>query len=130
MFPKKTHLVSGKILSKISKSIQEKKIKENSKDLTHYQKRSRHPYFTLSLHDEVLHVPLLFVGKNIGKQIKNDFIRHVDLYPTILDLISLKYNEENIDGKSFFPFENKNRIEELFSYFYNFLFLKVFQKKV
>ena len=49
LFPKKTHLVSGKILSKISKSIQEKKIKENSKDLTHYQKRSRHPYFTLSL---------------------------------------------------------------------------------
>jgi len=116
LLPKQTHNISGKVLSKISKSIKEKKIQENSLNLTDYQKRSRDPYFTLSLHDELLHVPLLFVGKNIGKQIKSNFIRHVDLYPTILDLISLKYNEEDIDGKSFFPFENKNGIEELFSY--------------
>lgn len=116
LFPKKSYLVSGKVLSKISKSIQEKKIKENGKDLTHYQKRSRYPYFTLSLHDEVLHVPLLFVGKNIGKQIKNDFIRHVDLYPTILDLINFDYDDKMIDGRSFFPFEKDTNYDELFSY--------------
>ncbi len=114
--PKQTHNISGKVLSKISRYIKEKKIQENSFDLTDYQKRSRAPYFSLSLYDEVLHVPLLFVGKNIESKIKNEFIRHVDLYPTILDLISLNYDNEDIDGKSFFPFENESRNEELFSY--------------
>ena len=116
ILPKQTHLISGKILSKISKSVKEKKIQNNSASLNNYQKRSREPYFTLSLHDELLHVPLLFVGKNIIKKISNDFIRHVDLYPTILDLLDLDYNTKDIDGKSFFPFENETNDEELFSY--------------
>jgi arylsulfatase A-like enzyme len=116
LLPKQTHIISGKILSKISKSIKEKNIQNSSTDLNNYQKRSRDPYFTLSLHDELLHVPLLFVGKNIVKKINYEFIRHVDLYPTILDLLGLDYNINDIDGKSFFPFENQTSNEELISY--------------
>ena len=113
--PKETHNISGRILSKISKSIKEKKIKDNSINLSNYQKRSRDPYFTLSLFDELLHVPLLFVGKGVTNKIKLDFIRHVDLYPTILDLLNLKYNSK-IDGISFFPFTKNFEEQELISY--------------
>jgi len=114
ILPKNTHSISGKILSKISNSIKEKKIKDNSVNLSSYQKRSRDPYFTLSLFDELLHVPLLFVGKGVTSKIQSNFIRHVDLYPTILDLLDLE-NTSKIDGKSFFPF-TKNFEEELVSY--------------
>ena len=116
LLPKETHKISGKILSKISNSIKEKEIKKNSIDLNNYQKRSRDPYFTLSLFDELLHVPLLFVGSNIPKMINSNFIRHVDLYPTILNSLNLEYNKKKIDGMSFFPFSNSIKTEEIFSY--------------
>ena len=116
ILPKQTHKISGKILSKISKSIKEKEIKKKSLNLNNYQKRSRDPYFTLSLFDELLHVPLLFVGSNIPKMINSNFIRHVDLYPTILNSLNLEYNKKKIDGMSFFPFSNSIKTEEIFSY--------------
>lgn len=116
ILPKQTHKILGKILSKVSKFIKEKEIKKKSLNLNNYQKRSRDPYFTLSLFDELLHVPLLFVGVDITKNINSNFIRHVDLYPTILDLLGLEYNLKRIDGISFFPFSNSINIEEMVSY--------------
>ena len=116
ILPKQTHKISGKILSKISKSIKEKKIEKKSLNLNNYQKRSRDPYFTLSLFDELLHVPLLFVGPGITKNINSNFIRHVDLYPTILDSLNLEYDSKRIDGKSFFPFSKSINTEEMVSY--------------
>jgi arylsulfatase A-like enzyme len=116
ILPKQTHKISGKILSKISKSIKEKEIKKKSLNLNNYQKRSRDPYFTLSLFDELLHVPLLFVGAGITKNINSNFIRHVDLYPTILDSLSLEYNPKRIDGTSFFPFSKSINTKEIVSY--------------
>ena len=65
ILPKKSLKLGSKVLSKISQSIGENRIKKIPEDMTNYQKRSRDPYFTLSLFDELLHVPLLFVGKDI-----------------------------------------------------------------
>ena len=54
----------GQFLYNIRKSVGKKKFNKSNEKLTNYQKRSRDPYFTLSLFDELIHVPLLFVGNS------------------------------------------------------------------
>ena len=79
--------------------------------LTPFQIRSRLPFFTLSLFDEALHVPLLFVGKNIKHQLIPNQVSSVDIFPTIANLIDSPIKEK-IHGKNLLPHSQKSNDEE------------------
>ena len=89
LLPKSAHKIGGKFLHNIRKSVGKSKLEKSNKTLTNYEKRSRDPYFTLSLYDELIHVPLLFVGSSINPQIIKKQARHVDICSTIYDLLGI-----------------------------------------
>ena len=56
-----------------------------------------------SIYDELIKVPLIFYNKDIvpiGKSIKQ--VRQIDIFPTLLDLINIKYDNK-VEGESFLP---------------------------
>jgi len=68
--------------------------------LTPYEMRSFNTRAGIELYDELIKVPLIFYGKNVNsKRNISDLVRHVDIFPTILDIIKIK-NEEKTDGRS------------------------------
>lgn len=56
-----------------------------------------------SIYDELIKVPLIFFNKDVvpkGKSIKQ--VRQIDIFPTILDLINIKYKNK-VEGVSVLP---------------------------
>ena len=124
ILPKSTHKVGGKILSNIRKSVGDKKLNKSNKKLTNYQKRSRDPYFTLSLFDEMIHVPLLFVGNSIKPKIITKQVRHVDISPTIYELLDIPLDRKTI-GKSLISLDDESSQEENLNYLHTMPFQKL-----
>tara|TARA_B100000953_G_scaffold104857_1_gene85909 strand:+ start:890 stop:2329 length:1440 start_codon:yes stop_codon:yes gene_type:complete len=124
ILPKSTHKVGGKILSNIRKSVGDKKLNKSNKKLTNYQRRSRDPYFTLSLFDEMIHVPLLFVGNSIKAKIITKQVRHVDISPTIYELLDIPLDRK-ISGKSLISLDDKRSQEENLNYLHTMPFQKL-----
>ena len=63
-----------------------------------------------SLFDELLLVPLLFVGNGCkSKKIKQQ-VRTVDILPTLLDILKIEFDEKKIDGKSLQDLMNGKKI--------------------
>ena len=124
ILPKSTHKVGGKILSSIRKSVGDKKLNKSNKKLTNYQKRSRDPYFTLSLFDEMIHVPLLFVGNSIKPKIITKQVRHVDISPTIYELLDIPLDRKTI-GKSLISLDDESSQEENLNYLHTMPFQKL-----
>ena len=124
ILPKSTHKVGGKILSNIRKSVGDKKLNKSNKKLTNYQKRSRDPYFTLSLFDEMIHVPLLFVGNSIKPKIITKQVRHVDISPTIYELLDIPLDRK-ISGKSLISLDDESSQEENPNYLHTMPYLKL-----
>ncbi len=112
ILPKNLHNIGGKTLYKIRKISAEKKVKENEKKLTDYQSRSRESYFIQSLYDEILHVPILFVGDKIKPNIISDLVTHVDIFPTVCEYIGINKKDES-DGRSLMPLMNNEGIDEI-----------------
>jgi arylsulfatase A-like enzyme len=96
-----------------------KKQKIDELNLSPYQKRvlmeSRmeegHRMF-----DDLLKVPLIFSGLNVpsNKKILQQ-VRHVDIFPTIEDIISLP-KKQNVDGYSLLPLMQDKLLEEIPAY--------------
>ena len=119
ILPKSAHKLGGQFLHNIRKSAGKRRLEKSNKELSNYEKRSRDPYFTLSLFDELLHVPLLFVGNSISPEIIKKQSRHVDILPTLLNLanitnhekikkdLSKKDQEKKKDAKNIFEKINK-----------------------
>tara|TARA_Y100001960_G_scaffold194509_1_gene203619 strand:- start:284 stop:1195 length:912 start_codon:yes stop_codon:yes gene_type:complete len=112
ILPKSAHKFGGQFLYNIRKSVGKRRLEKSNKELSNYEKRSRDPYFTLSLFDELLHVPLLFVGNSISPGIIKKQSRHVDILPTLLNLINIK-NHEKIDGQDLISKIDKESIQYL-----------------
>lgn len=65
------------------------------------------------LFDDLVHIPLLFVGKGIPpKGSVQNLVRSVDIFPTICDLIEIPVNK-NLDGRSLKPILKNQQIEEI-----------------
>ena len=65
------------------------------------------------LYDEKLRVPLLFVGKNIEKNIIfSKQVRLIDVLPSICFLSKIKFDYTSIDGKNLFPIKSENIFSE------------------
>jgi arylsulfatase A-like enzyme len=68
------------------------------------------------LFDELLLVPLLFVGNGCkSKKIKQQ-IRTVDILPTLLDILKIEFDEKKIDGKSLQGLMNGKKSNENIAY--------------
>ena len=142
ILPDVAHNTSGKLFGKIKKSLGNIKENQSNKLLTNSQKRSRDPYFTLSLYDEMLHIPFFISGLNLKSKIISKQISTLQIFPTIFSLTEIsyrktKYNEslvELINGndmieKEIFlhtiPYEEKSSLDRIglrtnkFKYFRN-----------
>jgi len=115
LLPKSAHKIGGQFLSNIRKSVGKRKLNRSNKKLTNYQKRSRDPYFTLSLFDEMIHVPLLFAGNLIKPRVITKQVRHVDIFPTIYELLGIPLDIK-ISGKSLVSLANESSQEENLNY--------------
>jgi arylsulfatase A-like enzyme len=63
------------------------------------------------LYEEVIHVPLILMGKGLseGKKI-NSFVQHIDIVPTILEILKINPSLFHLDGMSLIPLiQKKNR---------------------
>ena len=55
------------------------------------------------LYDESIHVPLIFNNLPVeGKRIKG-FVQHVDIVPTLLDILNIPFEESKFDGITLVP---------------------------
>ena len=68
------------------------------------------------LFDEVIHVPLIFVGKESPKMKIPNLVRHVDIFPTVSSMIGLSYDESNFDGKNLVPIMKGSKTNDLIAY--------------
>ena len=123
LLPKSAHKIGGQFLSNVRKSVGKRKLNKDNQKLTNYQKRSRDPYFTLSLFDEMIHIPLLFVGNLIKPGIITKQVRHIDIFPTICELLGIPLNIK-ISGKSLVSLDNESSQDENPNYLHTMPFQK------
>lgn len=112
LYPAKKLL--GSLLRKVRKKSKFSQISNLS--LTSYEKRilleSRMGYGH-RMYDDLIHVPLVFSGYGVPKDTKiSNLVRHVDIFPTILDIISTIDNSKK-DGVSLFPLFSNVQVDEL-----------------
>ena len=113
IMPKSTHKFGAKMIMGVKNRIRDSRLKQANKGLTAYQIRSRLPYFRLTLFDEAIRVPLLFVSDNISANRISQQVTNVDIFPTILDIIGIDYSiPKDRDGRSLVPFFSSQKIEE------------------
>ena len=68
------------------------------------------------VYDETIRVPLIIAGCNItSHKIVPDLVRHVDIFPTLLDILELPKNN-NVDGRSLLPLFSGKKLEEIPAY--------------
>lgn len=90
-----------------------------NKNLTHYEKRNltsekfnvKHDLF-----DELLLVPLLFVGNGCKVERINQQVRTVDLVPTLLEILKIKVDGNELDGQSLYGLMNGEKSYEQIAY--------------
>ena len=122
--PRSLHKVGGKFSGKVKNTIGRIKQSSTNVGLTSYQKRSRDPYFTLSLYDELIRVPLLFVGTSIKPRIITKQVRHIDIFPTIFELMDIPLDIK-ISGKSLVSATNEISEEEEPNYLHTMPYQKL-----
>ncbi len=65
------------------------------------------------LYDDLVHIPLIFSGGPItSNKIISQQVRHVDIFPTIIDILGLSHSEKSIHGQSLFPLIVGKQLEE------------------
>lgn len=93
--------------------IQNLNLKEHEKRGLLWQ-RSDKDHF---LFDDVLHVPLVFLGYGIKNNVKiSQQVRTIDIFPTICEIIGLSNRDNEIDGRSLLPLIEGNKSKELPNY--------------
>ena len=124
LLPKSAHKIGGQFLSNIRKSVGKRKLNRSNQKLTNCQKRSRDPYYTLSLFDEMIHVPLLFAGNLIKPRVITKQVRHIDIFPTICELLDIPLDVK-ISGKSLVSLANESLQEENPNYLHTMPYQKL-----
>ena len=101
-------------MRKTAKEIRMKKLKNK---FTEYELRSVKNRGKTELYDDTIHVPLIFSGFGIKNNlIINDLVRHIDIFPTISEIVNLENLKSKIDGRSLVPLLNKESLKELPAY--------------
>ena len=101
------------IMKKTAAGIRKKNLE---KKLSELELRSFNDRNQDVLFDEIIHVPLIFVGKDIPKMKISSLVRHVDILPTVFSLIGLSYNESDFDGQNLVPIMKGDQTNDLIAY--------------
>lgn len=108
--------IGTKALLNLRFATQTYKKEKLKRSLSPYELRSFNSRSMLDLFDEIIRVPLLFVGSKVPtNKIINNLVRHVDVFPTILDLVEIE-NKTNCDGRTLQPLIRDETQEELPAY--------------
>ena len=102
-------------MGKIKNTVGKIKTDYSGKALTSYQKRSRDPYFTLSLYDELLHIPFFIKGKQLPSRNISNQVSNLDIFPTIFEVLGIPYKHYKF-GRSLCPLIYKQKFidEDIF----------------
>ena len=86
--------------------------KRKLKDLDKYETRSFKTRTKTELFDELIRIPLIFSGFGIKSNDVSSLVRHVDIFPTIFDIIGIPLKNK-YHGRSLLPLIKGNKIEEI-----------------
>jgi arylsulfatase A-like enzyme len=99
------------LIREISKIFQKQKL---SKQLSSNELRTLIPRGSKTLFEETQHIPLLFLSNKIKKSMTiEDIVTGVDILPTILNLLSIKHNDPNLDGRDLTPLFDGKEIDDV-----------------
>jgi arylsulfatase A-like enzyme len=120
--PKKFDSIKNKVFFNLVEQKRTQQTNDSKKlSLTSYQKRNLlSQKFNLehNLFDELVRVPLIFAGCGVEKnKIIDTQVRSVDIFPTLLSILNLKFDEKSLDGKNLLPLLNSKKLDELIAYF-------------
>jgi len=102
------------LMRKASREIRMHKLK---KELSEYELRSLNNRGKSELFEETIRVPLIFAGYGIKNHlIFDNLVRHVDIFPTISEIVNLQNNNYQKDGRSLVPLLNNDKMDELPAY--------------
>ena len=88
-------------------------------NLNHYEERNltSEKFSTEhSLFDELLLVPLIFAGSECKSKRVYQQVRTVDILPTLLEILKIKFNENELDGHSLYGLMNGEKNDENIAY--------------
>jgi arylsulfatase A-like enzyme len=102
-----------KFFKKISRFVAKIKNKIVYSNLEQRSFRGRNEDF---LFDDLIHVPLVFTGKDIPNIEISNLVRHVDILPTIYSLLSITFEKNKFDGINLTPYFQNNPVDELIAY--------------
>jgi len=120
--PKKFDSIKNKVFFNLVEQKRAKQTNESNKlTLTSYQKRNLLSQKFNPVHDlfdELVRVPLIFAGYGVEKnKIIDSQVRSVDIFPTLLSVLDLKFDNKSIDGKNLLPLLTDQKFDELIAYF-------------
>jgi len=112
IMPRSTHKIGTKMIVNLRNKIRDSRLKKVNKGSSPYEIRSRLPYVTLSIFDEAIRIPLLFVGYNTpNRKIISQQVSGVDIFPTIFEIVGIDYTQKT-DGRSLVPLFKDMEFEE------------------
>ena len=98
----------------LKKSYKYNKLK---KHLTEDQLRTLNARGQWHLYDELIRIPLIFTGQGIpSSKIISEQVRHVDIFPTIIDILKISGLRNTINGQSLAPLFVGKSLEEIPAY--------------
>ena len=115
LLPKSAHKIGGKFLYNVRKSIGKRKLEKSNRTLTNYEKRSRETFDNVSLFDEMLHIPLLFVNNQLKSKNINKYVHHTDILPTLCKLSNIKIKHKT-DGRELISLIENNTLDNKIIY--------------
>ena len=115
LLPKSAHKIGGKFLYNVRKSIGKRKLEKSNRTLTNYEKRSRETFDNVSLFDEMLHIPLLFVNNQLKSKNINKYVHHTDILPTLCKLSNIKIKHKT-DGRELISLVENNTLDNKIIY--------------
>ena len=112
IMPHLTHKVGAKMIVALRNKIRDSRLKKVNEGLSPYEIRSRRPHVALSIFDETVRIPLLFVGYNTpNRKIISQQVATVDIFPTIFEIVGIDYTQKT-DGRSLVPLFKDMEFEE------------------
>jgi len=105
----KAFLLMKKIIGKL-------RMRKLKSQLSEHELRSLNNRGNAELFEETIRVPIFFVGSNIPNKIISQQIRHVDIFPTISQLVDLENVDLQSDGRRVVPLINEEKMDDVPAY--------------
>ena len=112
LMPKYTYQFGAKFFIHIRNIIRKVRMARANRGLNSYQKRSRLPYYALSLYDESIHIPIIISGYGVTPKIISQQVSNIDIFPTIVEIIGLHFKPKVTDGRNLVPLFVDKKLEE------------------